>query len=143
MVSLTMEAPFLSHLATMADTGLLVARHGPILSSAVLLPPGVRLNKECVFVNQRFVLCILQPYSCWCACRLRSASSWGPAHDKHTHACTHNAHTTHNTAGAAVLELLPYKWDWRSMSSLYYNMTQSTGVLHHWAWRPTDARWCK
>lgn len=56
-VSLTMGAPFLSHMATMADTGLLVGRHGPLLASAVLLPPG-----------------------------------------------------------AAVLELLPYKWEWRGVS---------------------------
>jgi hypothetical protein len=83
-VSLSMEAPFVSHLATMADTGLLVARHGPILADALLLPPG-----------------------------------------------------------AAVLELLPYKWEWRNISSLYHNITQSTGVLHHWAWRPRDAKWCR
>jgi hypothetical protein len=83
-VSLTMPAPFLSHMATMADTALLVGRHGPLLASAVLLPPG-----------------------------------------------------------AAVLELLPYKWEWRGVSRLYYNMTQSTGTLHHWAWRPLDARWCR
>ena len=74
----------MSHLATMADTGLLVARHGPILADALLLPPG-----------------------------------------------------------AAVLELLPYKWEWRNISSLYYNMTQSSGVLHHWAWRPQEAKWCR
>lgn len=79
-----MGAPFLSHMATMADTGLLVGRHGPLLASAVLLPPG-----------------------------------------------------------AAVLELLPYKWEWRGVSRLYYNMTQSTGWLHHWAWRPLDAKWCR
>lgn len=83
-VSLTMGAPFLSHMATMADTGILVGRHGPLLASAVLLPPG-----------------------------------------------------------AAVLELLPYKWEWRGVSTLYYNMTQSTGQLHHWAWRPLEAKWCK
>lgn len=79
-----MGAPFLSHMATMADTGLLVGRHGPLLASAVLLPPG-----------------------------------------------------------AAVLELLPYKWEWRGVSRLYHNMTMSTGRLHHWAWRPLEARWCK
>jgi hypothetical protein len=39
-VSLTMGAPFLSHMATVADTGILVGRHGPLLASAVLLPPG-------------------------------------------------------------------------------------------------------
>lgn len=83
-VSLTMGAPFLSHMATMAGTGLLIARHGPLLASAVLLPPG-----------------------------------------------------------AAVLELLPYKWQWRDVSSLYRNMTASTGQLHHWAWRPLDAKWCR
>eukprot|EP00775_Hariotina_reticulata_P007357 gene7357-7568_t len=22
-------------------------------------------------------------------------------------------------------------------------MTQSTGYLHHWAWRPVEAKWCK
>lgn len=83
-VSLTMGAPFLSHMATMSGTGLLIARHGPLLASAVLLPPG-----------------------------------------------------------AAVLELLPYKWEWRDVSSLYRNMTQSTGRIHHWAWRPLDAKWCR
>ncbi|WIA40763.1 hypothetical protein OEZ86_004443 [Tetradesmus obliquus] len=83
-VSLTMGAPFLSHMATMSSTGLLIARHGPLLASAVLLPPG-----------------------------------------------------------AAVLELLPYKWQWRDVSSLYRNMTASTGQLHHWAWRPLDAKWCR
>jgi hypothetical protein len=83
-VSLTMGAPFLSHMATMSGTGLLIARHGPLLASAVLLPPG-----------------------------------------------------------AAVLELLPYKWEWRDVSSLYHNMTQSTGYIHHWAWRPLDAKFCR
>lgn len=39
-VSLTMEAPFVSHLATMAESGVVVARHGPILANAVFLPPG-------------------------------------------------------------------------------------------------------
>ena len=49
--------------------------------------------------------------------------------------------------GAAVLELLPYKWDWRDMSRLYVNMTKSARgsgrPLHHWAWRAGDARWCR
>jgi hypothetical protein len=49
--------------------------------------------------------------------------------------------------GAAVLELLPYKWDWRDMSRLYVNMTAAargpSRPLHHWAWRATDAKWCR
>jgi hypothetical protein len=80
-VSLTMEAPFVSHLATMADSGVVVARHGPILANAVFLPPG-----------------------------------------------------------AVVMELLPYKWEWQQISRLYFNTTQSTGYIHHFAWRPQVRR---
>ncbi|GIL59393.1 hypothetical protein Vafri_14249 [Volvox africanus] len=42
--------------------------------------------------------------------------------------------------GSTVFELLPYKWEWLGISKLYYNMTRSTGDLHHFAWRPTDHR---
>ncbi len=42
-----------------------------------------------------------------------------------------------------VLELLPFKWEWHKLSMLYYNMTQSIGDLHHFAWRPTDVRFAK
>ncbi len=40
MATLSMAAPFASHLATMAASGAIVARHGPLLANAVLLPPG-------------------------------------------------------------------------------------------------------
>jgi hypothetical protein len=39
--------------------------------------------------------------------------------------------------GTLVYELLPYKWEWSKISMLYYNMTQSIGDIHHFAWRPT------
>ena len=35
-----------------------------------------------------------------------------------------------------VLELLPYKWEWANLSMLHYNMTESVGDIHHFAWRP-------
>lgn len=44
--------------------------------------------------------------------------------------------------GAMVVELLPYLWDWKDMSRLYFNMTQSTGMIHHFAWRASDKKWC-
>ncbi|PNH04842.1 hypothetical protein TSOC_009007 [Tetrabaena socialis] len=42
--------------------------------------------------------------------------------------------------GSAIFELLPYKWEWLGISRLYFNITQSAGDLHHFAWRPTDYR---
>ncbi len=42
-----------------------------------------------------------------------------------------------------VLELLPYKWEWANLSMLYYNMTQSIGDIHHFAWRPTHYKYAK
>ncbi len=83
VTSLTMEALFISHVASMAETGILVARHGPLVADSLFLPPG-----------------------------------------------------------ALVLELLPYKWEWRNISTLNFNITQSTGVIHHVAWRPMDVQWC-
>jgi hypothetical protein len=38
--SATNAAPFASHVRTMARTGLLVSRHGPLLATSCLLPPG-------------------------------------------------------------------------------------------------------
>ncbi|KXZ42824.1 hypothetical protein GPECTOR_116g356 [Gonium pectorale] len=80
-VTLSTDAPFVSHLDTFARSSVVVARHGPLLATAPLMPPG-----------------------------------------------------------GAVIELLPYKWEWLGISKLYYNITQSTGDLHHFAWRPTDHR---
>ena len=76
------DAPFSTTAAVFAATGVLVARHGPLLASAALLPPG-----------------------------------------------------------AAVYELLPFNWEWRHSAELYRNLTRSTGHIHHFAWRPTDAKW--
>ncbi len=45
--------------------------------------------------------------------------------------------------GAMVLELLPYKWEWSNLSMLHYNITQSVGDIHHFAWRPTHHKWAK
>ncbi|GFR45470.1 hypothetical protein Agub_g6869, partial [Astrephomene gubernaculifera] len=42
--------------------------------------------------------------------------------------------------GSAVVELLPYKWEWLGISQLYMNATQSVGDIHHFAWRPSDFR---
>jgi capsular polysaccharide biosynthesis protein len=38
----TPRAPFASYVAAMARTGVLVARHGPLLANAAFLPPGAR-----------------------------------------------------------------------------------------------------
>ena len=44
-------------------------------------------------------------------------------------------------AGALVLELLPYNWEWKRISEMYYNMTRSLGDIHHFAWRATSPQW--
>ena len=43
-------------------------------------------------------------------------------------------------AGAIVLELLPYNWEWRGVSTLYRNITSSLGDVHHFAWRAQSAK---
>eukprot|EP00198_Chlamydomonas_reinhardtii_P008302 XP_001697639.1 predicted protein [Chlamydomonas reinhardtii] len=78
-VTLSTDAPFASHLDTFARSAVVVGRHGPLLATSALLPPG-----------------------------------------------------------AAVFELLPYKWEWLGISKLYYNITRTVGDIHHFAWRPTD-----
>ena len=44
-------------------------------------------------------------------------------------------------AGAVVLELLPYNWEWRGISEVYVNITRSVGDIHHYAWRAEESRW--
>ena len=44
-------------------------------------------------------------------------------------------------AGAVVLELLPYNWEWRGISEVYVNITRSVGDIHHFAWRAEESRW--
>lgn len=43
-------------------------------------------------------------------------------------------------AGAVVLELLPYNWEWRGVSTIYRNITASLGDVHHFAWRAQSAK---
>lgn len=43
--------------------------------------------------------------------------------------------------GSAVFELLPFKWEWANISMLYYNITQSMGDIHHFAWRANHYKW--
>lgn len=38
--TVTPRAPLASYVAAMARTGVLVARHGPLLANAAFLPPG-------------------------------------------------------------------------------------------------------
>lgn len=44
-------------------------------------------------------------------------------------------------AGAVVLELLAYNWEWKGISEVYVNITQSVGDIHHLAWRARHPRW--
>ena len=39
-----------------------------------------------------------------------------------------------------MLELLPYNWEWRGVSTLYRNITSSFGDVHHFAWRAQSAK---
>ena len=40
-----------------------------------------------------------------------------------------------------MLELLPYNWEWKGISQLYFNITRSLGDVHHFAWRAGSPRW--
>jgi hypothetical protein len=46
-----------------------------------------------------------------------------------------------SVAGAMVLELLPYNWEWKGVSRIYKNITQSMGDIHHYAWRAKHPKW--
>lgn len=41
-------AGFASYVAAMAKTGVLVARHGPLLANALFLPPGISVVQSAV-----------------------------------------------------------------------------------------------
>lgn len=43
-------------------------------------------------------------------------------------------------AGAVVMELLPYNWEWNGISRTYANLTASRGDIHHMAWRAKHPR---
>ena len=44
-------------------------------------------------------------------------------------------------AGAMVVELLPYNWEWKGVSRIYKNITRSMGDIHHFAWRAKHPKW--
>ena len=48
---------------------------------------------------------------------------------------------THSVAGAMVMELLPYNWEWKGVSRIYKNITKSMGDIHHFAWRAKHPKW--
>ena len=58
-----------------------------------------------------------------------------------TAASTCNATPSVRVAGAVVLELLPYNWEWKGISQLYHNITRSIGDIHHFAWRAAEPKW--
>ena len=55
-------------------------------------------------------------------------------------ACPGPSHTP-ALAGALVLELLPYNWDWQGIPRLYANLTASLGDVAHAAWRANSSAW--
>jgi hypothetical protein len=127
--TVTAGAPLTSYLATMANTGVLVGRHGPLLANALFLPPGeVVMEEEASGLARRerhrdrqgavpFMLPSLPPPP--------------PPHPP--------THTP--PAGALVVELLPYNWEWQGVSELYLNLTHSLGDVHHVAWKATSPHW--
>lgn len=77
--SVTPGAAFPSFVASMAQTGVLVARHGPLLANAMFLPPGgwtVGLAHALVG-DPKLVLCcgVVQVAPCL-RCRV-AAARWG------------------------------------------------------------------
>ncbi|KAK9837380.1 hypothetical protein WJX84_006958, partial [Apatococcus fuscideae] len=45
--------------------------------------------------------------------------------------------------GAAVLELLPFNWNWKDFSRIYLNATRSLGDIHHFAWLARSAKFVR
>lgn len=43
--------------------------------------------------------------------------------------------------GAAVVEILPYNWDFAGLSEVYTNLTASAGAVGHVAWRAPSSDW--
>ena len=46
-------------------------------------------------------------------------------------------------AGAVVLELLPFNWNWKDFSRIYLNATRSLGDIHHFAWLARSAEFIR
>ena len=40
--------------------------------------------------------------------------------------------------GGAVYELLPYRWGWKGIDRMHWNLTRNSADIHHFAWRATN-----
>ena len=146
--TVTNAAPFASYVATMAKTGVLVARHNPLLGAAIFLPPGAAMNWRCL--GSGLALACRESWGLG-ACMLLPAARQLCCAVLHPPVCPPLAAALPSRpaapaappgyAGALVLELLPYNWEWKGLSEIYLNLTRSLGGIHHFAWRATSAQW--
>ena len=151
----TPRAPLASYVAAMARTGVLVARHGPLLANAAFLPPGApwRWILRSGFQKKRLTRLLCNATSQPWARHLRpNFACYGCSHQ-------HPAKMLHFTAArrAHMPFLLPccminirkktmceqarwwwsccrYNWEWQGISRAYLNLTRSLGDVHHFAW---------
>lgn len=133
--SVTPGAAFPSFVASMAKTGVLVARHGPLLANAMFLPPGAVVSwgggAGGLGLGHRAG-----------AQRRGLAGSLGLHPHPELPLQPHLAPTTCRINPASflqVLELLPYNWEWHGISEIYLNLTRSVGGLHHFAWKANSS----
>lgn len=199
--TVTPRAPLASYVAAMVRTGVLVARHGPLLANAAFLPPGglravpssrpagsaphncqlhtdphggavcTVSEPQCAARERHAALRLLttplmwwgngagpclrhwwhRPQSLNHVSDLQTEPSRRGADGACARLCTPSARsqgrtlhvtcTPHPGTGAVVLELLPYNWEWKGISQLYFNITRSLGDVHHFAWRAGSPRW--
>jgi hypothetical protein len=143
----TPRAPFASYVAAMARTGVLVARHGPLLANAAFLPPGARLGQG---LESAWTRSGLGLHACRWRQQRRRRWPGGSELLRRCHllptaplwpALRRTVTAAPGGAGAAVVELLPYNWEWRGISQVYANVTRSLGDVHHFAWRAGSPQW--
>jgi hypothetical protein len=139
----TPRAPFESILSVMARTGVLVARHGPFLANAIFLPPGDKTQfvdqaSNIIYMHNLHQQDSLRPLSehvdfCVISC---STHELLMAAAGETKTCVTSGMTEWGTsAGASLIELLPYNWEWKGLSKLYKNITSSTKDPLCFAWQ--------
>ena len=143
----TPRAPFESYLSVMARTGVLVSRHGPFLANSIFLPPGKRhspqinLDWDCF---SRSLALLDSEILCWHAC-MPGVVTDGLGGKPGGLACQQCMQMRRGRAvvpaGAMVVELLPYNWEWKGVSRIYKNITSSMGDIHHFAWRAKHPKW--